>query len=146
MNTKVETQTNIIAQLKHHGLRRTAFREDILGIFNQEHGRALSSSDVESFLDDGYDRITLYRTLKSFEEHGIIHQLIDINGNSKYAICGHQCDKGHHEDTHAHFHCNSCGQTQCLYDSLKTLTYSTPDGFQVEEARVLLSGTCMSCS
>jgi len=146
MSTSHEYTTDIIAKLKHHGLRRTSFREDVLRIFDKAQGKALASGDIEAHLGERFDRITLYRTLKSFEEHGLVHQLIDIKGHAKYAICSHQCSVDHHDDKHAHFHCNNCGQTECLYESLKSLVYELPRGYEVDDTRVMLTGTCSQCS
>lgn len=146
MNIPTEHDHDVTGQLKRHGLRRTAFREGVLEIFHQEQGRALSTADIEVYLEEGFDRITLYRTLKSFEEHGLVHQLIDADGVTKYAICGHQCDSTNHDDGHAHFHCTKCGQTECLYESLKSLSYNIPDRYQVKETRVMLTGICARCA
>ncbi|MFZ1456094.1 MAG: transcriptional repressor, partial [Saprospiraceae bacterium] len=75
--------------LKKHHLRHTPFRAEVLQIFANA-GKALSSHDIESQLSDA-DRITLYRTLKSFEEKGIIHKAIDGTITQKYAICEAHC-------------------------------------------------------
>lgn len=69
--------------LKKHLLRVTQFRLDVISIFITA-GRALASHDIEEKLHDA-DRITLYRTLKSFEDKGIIHKAIDGTLTQKFA-------------------------------------------------------------
>ncbi len=144
--SKHQEHDDILVQLlKHHGLRNTTFRKEVLGIFRAHEGRALSHNEIERELDD-WDRITLYRTLKSFEVKGLIHQTPDINGIAKYAICGHSCNQVQHDDRHAHFHCTSCNTTLCLHDSIESLHYSLPQEFVVLEAKVILNGICASCN
>ena len=95
--------------LEKHGLRQTQNRIQVLEVFSKED-IALSSHDIESELKS-MDRVTLYRTLKSFEESGLIHKAHDETMTIKYALCGHDCSIAEHKDEHAHFHCEVCGKT-----------------------------------
>jgi len=52
---------------------------------------AASLSDIEAHFDNS-ERTTLYRTLKTFEEHGIVHQIDDGTGIAKYALCEPHCN------------------------------------------------------
>ena len=85
--------------LSKHALRRTAFRQELLKIFIESGSRALSHTDIEEALGD-HDRITLYRTLKSFQDKGLIHEAVDGGKDTKYALCQNQCDVHHHIDHH----------------------------------------------
>ena len=58
--------------LKEHRLRNTQCRTDILAIF-YEHDFALSHADIEDRVSEHYDRVTVYRTLKTFVDKGLIH-------------------------------------------------------------------------
>jgi Fur family ferric uptake transcriptional regulator len=135
-------EVNLI--LENHDLRKTSFRKDVLNVFLSNRGRALSSAELEDYLKEA-DRITLYRTLKSFEEKGVIHQAVDGSNLNKYALCSDDCSTGTHQDEHAHFHCSICGETQCLYHSLKTLEYRVPEKFVVTGSDVVLTGKCPKC-
>ena len=137
--------THIEHLLEHHGLRKTAFRKEILGISQQRKGQALSNTEIEQGLEE-WDRITLYRTLKSFEDKGLIHQTPDINGSVKYALCGHNCNAHQHDDGHAHFQCTKCHVTWCLDDAITSLKYNLPSAYKVEEVKVMLNGICASCT
>ncbi len=130
--------------LEDHGLRRTAFRREVIAIFHQHEGKAISSAEIEDRLGT-FDRITLYRTLKSFEEKGLIHLASEPTGQVKYALCGGQCTSEHHYDGHAHFHCNNCGQTVCLDEVSKNVISGIPNGYEVRDIQINLSGICQKC-
>lgn len=129
--------------LKKHKLRITQFRLDVIDIFMRS-GHALSSADVEQNLKDA-DRITLYRTLKSFEDKGIIHKAIDGTQTQKFAICEAQCDEHHHHDEHVHFHCMKCQNTFCL-DHVFVPKVSLPEGFTMKQTDMIVSGVCEKCA
>lgn len=104
----------------------------------------MSSSELEKELK-GVDRITLYRTLISFEESGLIHHSVDASGQKKYALCAEHCDEHEHHDNHIHFHCNSCGETECLDDEVPS-KLNLPKGYKVNDIQFNVMGTCANCS
>lgn len=132
-------------QLERHGLRKTAFRKEVLGIFMKHKGKAIGHTDIEESLVN-WDRITLYRTIKSFEDKGLIHPTPDVNGSIRYALCGQQCNAHNHNDSHAHFHCTVCDETICLDDVVENFSFRLPMNYEVRETKVLLEGTCASCN
>ena len=81
-------------------LRKTPARQSVLGFFLKQTF-AIGHSTLEKELST-FDRVTLYRTLASFEEKGIIHKILDDSGVVKYALCS-SCDSHHHHDEHVHF-------------------------------------------
>ena len=131
--------------LKKHNLRKTAFRTEVLNLFLEKKGHAFAQSDIEEQLIDP-DRITLYRTLRSFEEKGLIHQAYDSSGVNKYALCNDNCNEHSHEDSHAHFHCQTCGITQCLHESVSKLNLAVPNGYAVYTTDVVVTGICGNCN
>lgn len=128
--------------LKNHHLRVTPFRSEVLRIFANA-GKALSSHDIEAQLSDA-DRITLYRTLKSFEEKGIIHKAFDGTINQKYALCESECNEHHHHDEHVHFHCESCQNTFCV-EQVTVPHIELPKGFKVKQTNMVVTGICKDC-
>lgn len=128
--------------LKKAGLRVTQVRTQVLELMTGA-GKALSSQDIEVELPDA-DRITLYRTLKTFETKGIIHEAVDGTNRTKYAICEEHCDEHHHHDSHAHFHCESCGKTICVED-VKIPSIALPENLNIKQASIILQGECESC-
>ncbi|MFZ1703097.1 MAG: transcriptional repressor [Saprospiraceae bacterium] len=134
---------NLEQILKKHGLRNTPFRTQVLDVF-QNNTHALSPSDIEEDLAD-FDRITLYRTLKSFEEKGIIHKIADHSGVLKYALCESDCNEAHHHDQHVHFHCESCARSFCM-DIVTVPKVTIPEGYSVVSRDMLLKGICKECN
>jgi len=141
--TFVQMNTQAIEILGKHQIRKTPFRINVLKIFLEAESKALNNSDIESALED-YDRITLYRTLKTFEKSGIIHQAIDGSNESKFALCHQDCTEHEHHDNHAHFLCISCGETYCLENVIHP-KFSLPANYSLSKVHLALSGTCAGC-
>jgi len=129
--------------LKCHNLRKTEMRGHVLELFLSSNREAIAHPELERRLPNA-DRITLYRTLKSFEEKGIIHQVVDGTQATKFALCVGACNTDQHFDQHAHFHCKDCGKTICLDEKIEN-TFNVPQGFQVTQAHLVLEGRCEGC-
>lgn len=136
-------EQSVTDTLKEHNLRSTSCREDTLGTF-LVRDIALSHGDLESALGDRFDRVTIYRTLKTFLEKGIIHKVLDDEG-VRYALCRERCSEHNHHHDHVHFKCNECGQTNCL-ENLHIPTVQLPAGYQAQEVNLLIQGLCAACS
>jgi Fur family ferric uptake transcriptional regulator len=121
----------------------TAMRILVLELLLQQSS-AISLSDIEKGLETA-DRITIYRTLKTFEQNGLIHIIEDGTGTPKYALCVEECDTHEHHDTHVHFYCNSCKETFCLPDH-KIPNIQLPSGFTSAEMNLIVKGICEKCS
>ena len=129
--------------LKQHNLRRTECRSDVLDVFLGNEF-ALNYSDLETNLSQDYDRVTLYRTLNTFLDKGILHKIPDDSGVPKFALCPDECESEEHHHNHVHFKCNSCKQTTCLEEvTVPGLTF--PEGYRVNEMDILVQGTCPNC-
>ncbi len=129
--------------LKEHKLRTTSSRSKILNLFIKK-AQALSYSDIEKEISTSFDRVTVYRTLKSFLDRGVIHKVLDDGGALKYALCNEHCqDEDHHHD-HVHFKCTHCGETKCL-DDVEIPSVKLPRGYKVKEQNLLIRGTCQKC-
>jgi Fur family transcriptional regulator, ferric uptake regulator len=130
--------------LKSTNLRQTDAREAVLGIF-LDGNYALAHADIENKLADKFDRVTLYRTLKTFVDKGLIHKVLDDVGGMKYAICKEECNIAeHHHHDHVHFKCNECGQTTCL-DEVTIPSIQLPAGYLKTEMNLLVQGICKLC-
>lgn len=130
--------------LKEHSLRLTQGRADIISIF-LDRSVAVSHGDIESDVDGKYDRVTIYRTLKSFLEKGLIHKVLDDSGATRYALCSDNCSEVNHQHNHIHFKCHVCDQTTCL-DRVNIPEVNLPEGFKMAESNYLITGTCNKCS
>jgi Fur family ferric uptake transcriptional regulator len=129
--------------LKEHHLRTTTCREDVLSAFIARK-TALSHGDLESTLGENYDRVTIYRTLKTFLEKGIIHKVLDDEG-LRYALCSDHCSDDKHQHDHVHFKCNQCGQTNCL-ENIHIPSIALPKGYKPGVFNLLIQGTCPACN
>ncbi len=129
--------------LTNYELKRTTCRLEVLEIlFNSK--QALTQSDIEKYVSPSHDRVTVYRTLKSFLEKGLIHKVLDDGGGVKYALCS-ECAKDFHNHEHVHFKCKNCHKTLCL-DNVAIPKINLPDGYKVDEKNLLIQGVCQNCS
>jgi len=137
-------EKNIDELLKEKHLSVTGGRRKILEIFLQHDG-ALSHSDIEKKAGEKFDRVTVYRTLQTFLEKGLIHSIPTSDNSIRYALCKDDCSGGHHHDDHVHFICTSCGVTVCLED-VTIPSIELPRGYVAEQVEMVISGVCKSCS
>ncbi len=129
--------------LKDHGLSVTGVRRRILEIFLRS-GEGLSHADVETHAGDQLDRVTVYRTLQSFLEKGIVHAIPSAEGSARYAICRDDCEVGHHHDDHVHFICTACGRATCLND-VQVPVLHLPHGYSISQVGLVVNGKCPDC-
>ena len=76
--------------LESKNIRVTAMRL-LIYKFLAEKQVAVTLSDIENAFEKA-DRTTLYRTIKTFEEKDIVHQIDDGTGITKYALCEKGCN------------------------------------------------------
>lgn len=134
--------TTLEETLIKFSIKPTAMRLLVLEYMYQ-HSYAVSVSDIENDFDK-VDRITLYRTLKTFEDHKLIHSIDDGTGIPKYAICQEGCMCGP-QDAHVHFHCDACKLTYCLPD-LHIPSLALPQHFEAAQLTMTVRGKCANCT
>jgi len=138
MNPAPETQ------LRNHGLRVTAVRMGVLNALNHR-GQAVSQPELEVDLGNTCDRVTLYRTLNTLCEHGLLHRIVDDKGTSRYAPCHDDCGAtDRHFHTHLHFYCQSCNETRCLNETEIAIP-ALAEGFEIHHIQFSASGICGIC-
>lgn len=136
MNEELESILNA------KGVSPTAMRIRVLE-YLQQQAAAVSLQHLEK--DFGHsDRTTLYRTLKTFEEKGLIHSINDGTEAIKYAMCADACKAGIHYDLHLHFYCYSCKRTYCL-PKHKVPEVDIPGNFVLKELNLVAKGICDKC-
>jgi Fur family transcriptional regulator, ferric uptake regulator len=136
----MKTQPDI---LKQSGLSITESRKKILDLFLLSDG-ALAHADIEKSTASSFDRVTVYRTLQTFVEKGIIHQIPTTDNSILYALCKHNCEQGHHHDDHVHFICSNCDKTICL-DDVTVPEVKLPKNFTKQQAAMVVTGVCEDC-
>lgn len=135
-------EKNISNLLRRNGMSITDSRRKILSLFLQNKD-ALTHGDIEKKAGEKFDRVTIYRTLQTFVEKGVIHSIPTADNAVKYALCK-DCGGGHHHDDHVHFVCGNCGITICL-DDIVSPTIELPKGFAVNNVQVVINGVCEEC-
>ena len=129
--------------LKKNQLSITAGRIKILELFLNSPG-ALAHADIEKNTDAAFDRVTVYRTLQTFVDKGIIHNIPTTDNSILYALCKDNCEEGHHHDNHVHFICEKCNKTICL-DDVTVPEVKLPKGFKPRHAAMVVNGICDDC-
>jgi len=127
------------ARLASAGLRVTKQRLLLLRELDHQR-RAMTHAELTGLLaGKGTDRATVYRSLVSMSEQGVL-----VRTQLGDAIWRYEMPSGArtaHGD-HAHFICNECGVITCLNDSEVTLR-GRVTGKWVTEVQV--RGRCASC-
>lgn len=129
--------------LEEKKVRPTAMRILIYKLMVQKNV-AVALTDIENAFAKA-DRTTLYRTMKTFEKKGIVHQIDDGTGISKFALCEAGCNCEIGQDLHLHFHCNTCDETVCL-TAYKIPHINLPDGYFAEDVNLVITGICEKCN
>ena len=80
--------------LKKRNLKATTARLSLLTKM-EGNGSAMSYSAIQAALNP-IDRVTLYRTIESLKEKGIIHKAFQENSEIYYALCSNRCEENHH--------------------------------------------------
>ena len=128
--------------LEQKAVRITPMRQLLLEYFLQ-NDRTFGLIELEKTFPKS-DRITMYRTLKTFKEKGIIHSINNGTGEAKYALCKEHCTPVHHIDQHPHFQCEQCKQVTCI-DSLVIPKMELPKGYIQKEMTMMIKGICPDC-
>lgn len=126
--------------IKNSGLRLTSSRQKIITILIKSQ-TALSEIDLEKQLTS-CDRTTIYRTLNTLLENGIVHKLIDTDGSNKYVL--NRSWESSHPD-HIHFKCNECGIVECL-ENLSDQQLKLPEGYKKLYINFVVVGVCDHCN
>jgi Fur family transcriptional regulator, ferric uptake regulator len=135
--------TELLTILKKNQLSVTDSRKKILELFLNSPG-ALAHADIEKNTGENFDRVTVYRTLQTFTDKGIIHNIPTTDNSILYALCKHDCEEGHHHDNHVHFICTQCTKTICL-DDVTVPEVKLPKGFTPKLAEMVVKGICDDC-
>jgi Fur family ferric uptake transcriptional regulator len=136
----VQKFSKIVLETKK--LQKTPCRIDVLEALNQA-STALSEQEIKDRLHFDYDRATLFRTLRTFLENSLIHQVVVQKNEVKYAL--NQLPLQLEQQVgHAHFHCDKCNKVFCL-DAVSRDLLNIPKDFQVNSFEIMFNGFCAQC-
>ncbi|HEY0068196.1 MAG TPA: transcriptional repressor [Flavisolibacter sp.] len=136
----IDHRLHDILRRKH--LSVTDSRKKILTLFLSSQD-ALAHGDIEKKAGEKFDRVTVYRTLQTFVEKGIVHTIPTSDTSVRYALCK-DCTEGHHHDDHVHFVCSNCAATICL-DDIVSPEIRLPEGYTPHNVQVVINGLCRNC-
>lgn len=131
----------VVKILQEHQLKNTKLRHAVLSKLMHAE-TSLSHQDLSKSLPLDFDRVTLFRTLNAFEEVGILHKIMDLNGVAKYAFTAESKQK---EESHAHFLCLKCEGIFCLDYVFEIDKIPVPKGFQKTGLAIQVKGLCGAC-
>lgn len=129
--------------LKRYQLNVTDSRKKILQLFLNQPG-ALAHADIEKKAGEKFDRVTVYRTLQTFVDKGLIHSIPTADNTVRYALCKDECSEGHHHDHHIHFVCEQCQTVACL-EAIAIPEIKLPKEYVKNKVEVVVSGVCKTC-
>ena len=139
---KTQTNEKINKLLNSAKLKRTESRRKILEVLLKAAGPQTADEIISAIGKSGPNRVTVYRTLESIVEAGIVHRAF-IDGRSQYYELGNKCTE---HQCHPHFVCTDCGRTRCLPEVSVPMASSPPAGFVIHRQQVRLEGLCPDCS
>ena len=135
----MKNEENILQQ---RNIKPTAMRLLVVEKLLQQKYAISHKELAEPF--ENADNVTLFRTLKTFLEHKLIHTIDDGTGVVKYALCQSGCNCKPSEQ-HTHFYCTECKHTFCLTET-EIPDINIPQNFKLEGANLVLKGKCDRCS
>jgi len=89
-----------------------------------------------------FDKVTIYRTLKSFFDVGLVHKAF-MEKRAWHFELAHNCTE---RQCHPHFTCICCGNTHCLMGMSLPMAKSPHRGFIIHRQQVRLEGLCPACA
>ncbi len=133
-------------RLREVGLRITTVRLDVLRVLDEAES-PLNAQEVHGALPEGAaDRVTVYRTLHSFEEKQIVHRIDAGDRVWRFSLAR----LGAHD--HPHLVCDECGAVECLDDAQVHVEFpgclrgSTMARRRIREQDAVLHGRCARCA
>ena len=129
--------------LQEAGIRATANRILVMKVLEQAD-RTLSIREIEDRIDS-IDKSSVFRVLRLFADHHLLHEIDDGTGEVKYERCTAHCHSPLHDDQHVHFFCLRCKRTFCL-NEIPIPQVDLPDGFTQQSRNFVVKGICPSCA
>ena len=126
--------------LKSHGLKRTKIREKIWNILDNSQDPLTAEDIYKLNLGIEVNLSTIYRTLTSFYEEGLLTKELRNDGKTAFLI---------KKDTHKHILiCSICHKktylNKCPFELVKEMVLKET-GFLIQNHNIELYGICNEC-
>jgi len=140
MNKKYK---NALFTLQNAGLSKTPQRIAVLTSL-LEATTPLSVRDISQTLaaKARIDRVTIYRILSLFKQHGIAPEIASSGGTNYFEMASYE------NPVHPHFNCQSCGELSCMEPltfSQSRQLISSQEDYSVDHIEINISGLCAVC-
>jgi Fur family transcriptional regulator, peroxide stress response regulator len=135
---KVELMKSIIEVLKEHDIAPSIQRVKILEYLKKYKTHPTADMIYQALVDQipTLSKTTVYNTLKTFTEKGILVALSLFENEVRYE---------YNTDPHIHFKCIRCNKIYDLDQNFDRYDNNLIDGHKVTEHHVNLKGVCKSC-
>ena len=136
-------EKNTLHKLQKAGLSKTPQRIAVLNVLSKAT-TPLNISDIRQSLEAHtmVNRVTIYRILSLFKNHGIIREITSSGGVNHFELASIE------NPVHPHFICRKCEKLSCL----EPLTFSqasqwlSPEkDYSIEHIEINISGLCSFC-
>jgi Fur family transcriptional regulator, ferric uptake regulator len=128
--------------LKKTQLYCTEARVAILQVLMQATRPLRQDQIAEQLTLRALNKATVYRTLESLMEAGLVHRAFTYQRAWHFELADH-CTE---HQCHPHFTCTNCGITHCLMDVRLPMAKVPQKGFVVNRQQVRLEGLCPACA
>jgi len=128
--------------LKTAKLYRTECREAILKVLLKADKPLNQKQITQRLGKKRFDKVTIYRTLESFCEAGLVHKAF-MQKRAWHFESAQDCSE---IQCHPHFTCTNCGDTHCLTEMTLPMAKSPHKGFVIRRQQVRLEGLCPACA
>ncbi len=139
---KPDIEQKIKNMLSLANLRRTGPRAAILSVLLRARKPQTAYQIAAKLAPAGPNKVTIYRTLESFLNAGLVHKAF-LQQRCWYFELSHHCTEN---QCHPHFTCTSCGDTHCLTELSLPMAKSPYKGFIIGRQRIQLEGLCPKCN
>lgn len=128
--------------LKEVRLYCTEARVAVLTVL-MEAGGPLRQDQIAGWLESHtLNKVTVYRTLDSLVEAGLVHRAFMQNRAWHFELADHCSEK----QCHPHFTCTNCGVTRCMTDVSLPMAQIHQKGYIINRQQVRLEGLCPACT
>jgi Fur family ferric uptake transcriptional regulator len=134
---------NVEKILTGRKIRPTPVRRNLLKLLTRE-ARPLTAGEIISLQKSkAFDRVTVYRTLYTLAESGLVHRVQGLDG--AWRFCAHPPAEHGCPGNHPHFLCRECGSMRCLTEQ-QLPWVRVPTDVEVEGKQLVVYGVCSSCA
>ncbi|MBN2754340.1 MAG: transcriptional repressor [Candidatus Goldbacteria bacterium] len=138
METSEKTEKEVAALLKGKKIRPSVIRVKVLKYLLDKRNHPTADRLFNSLENEipTLSRTSIYNTLKTFLEEGIVSEITIEDGISRYdAFTGR----------HGHFICEKCGGVSDFNVKCATCVPEWLKGYKVTQEHVYLKGLCPEC-